>query len=437
MTTTLLAAEAELSKQIGDYWTGTTTSDGAAGGTTLIDTALKAKQNGWVTKETYDMLTEESVSAADIYEERLVSSLDNSSGALTVLAHGGKIESGINYRVHRLFSASAKRIALVAAARRVFPFLHGSIWDESLVSGNWLKDGSFEVWTSATALTHWTTSGSTLAQTSTSLYYEHGGYSCKQSTAVGYIQQSISNFDDLKYLRGKAVTFSVRGWSDAASCLRISINDGVNDETYSSYHDGDSAWTKHSDPLKVTQVIADNATDITFKIYHAVAAPGQASYVDDGRVISGHRGKLYIGNLGLAQDKPLKVEIEPTSYSQDEEWLGVRDYVVDGDGYLYIPTDYATNRRLRIRGTGYLDFLASGVSSTDWTATIAIDSPQLDILVAEAALYLYTTMALPNAESGEREAYQEMMAFWEKQSTTVKSKFRMKSPGVVIHWGVH
>ena len=66
-----------------------------------------------------------------------------------------------------------------------------------------------------------------------------------------------------------------------------------------------------------------NATDITFKIYHAVAAPGQASYVDDGRVISGHRGKLYIGNLGLAQDKPHKVEIEPTSYSQDEEWLGV------------------------------------------------------------------------------------------------------------------
>ena len=116
---------------------------------------------------------------------------------------------------------------------------------------------------------------------------------------------------------------------------------------------------------------------------------------------------------------------------------GSRDYVVDGDGYLYIPTDYATNRRLRIRGTGYLDFLASGVSSTDWTATIAIDSPQLDILVAEAALYLYTTMALPNAESGEREAYQEMMAFWEKQSTTVKSKFRMKSPGAVIHWGVH
>ena len=43
MSTTLKAAMQELSKQIGDYWASTATSNGAAGGTTIVDTALKAK----------------------------------------------------------------------------------------------------------------------------------------------------------------------------------------------------------------------------------------------------------------------------------------------------------------------------------------------------------------------------------------------------------
>ena len=49
MTTTMLNAEAELSKQLGDWWSGTTTSAGSS--TTLIDTALMAKANDWAADE--------------------------------------------------------------------------------------------------------------------------------------------------------------------------------------------------------------------------------------------------------------------------------------------------------------------------------------------------------------------------------------------------
>jgi len=53
MSTTLLAAEQALSKEIGDYWSSTTT--GAGSSTTLVDSALMAKANDWITDEAANM----------------------------------------------------------------------------------------------------------------------------------------------------------------------------------------------------------------------------------------------------------------------------------------------------------------------------------------------------------------------------------------------
>jgi len=278
MTTTLNNCRIELSKQMGDYWASTTTSAGDS--TSVIDTALKAKANDWITDECYDFIT----SATCLSEERKISSLDNSSGDMTVLAHTGTGPgSGGTYEVHRLFTASDKRTALIYAARAGFPNIHEKIWDESFVSGNWLKDGSFEIWTSSAALTHWTSSGLTLTQYSTSPHYKHGAYSCKMNgSSTGYIYQDIAKWDDLKHLAGKNVTFTVQGHCDTASSLRIGVlYDGTN-VSYSGFHAGDSAWTEHDDPLEVSVDIDDNPTDIEFRICQDVAA---TSYVDDARVI--------------------------------------------------------------------------------------------------------------------------------------------------------
>ncbi|MBU2527736.1 MAG: hypothetical protein KKC03_14155, partial [Bacteroidetes bacterium] len=134
MTTALSACRIELSKQLSDYWASATTGDGLAGGTTLVDAGLKAKQNAWIGKDMYDLITE--AAHARIDEERQISSLSNTLGTLTVLAHGGQIVSGVDYEIHRLFTASEKRRALIAAARMAWPYIHEKIWDESLVSGN-------------------------------------------------------------------------------------------------------------------------------------------------------------------------------------------------------------------------------------------------------------------------------------------------------------
>ena len=58
MSTTLENCMLELSRQIGDFWASTTTA-GTGSSTQVIDTALKAKMNDWVSglpTETYDRL---------------------------------------------------------------------------------------------------------------------------------------------------------------------------------------------------------------------------------------------------------------------------------------------------------------------------------------------------------------------------------------------
>jgi len=435
MSTTLLAAEIELSKQLGDYWASTTTSAGAAGGTTLVDTALIAKANDWITDEAYDFIASEPAAAGvQLYEERKISSLSNTAGTLTVLAHSGQIDNDtthVDYRIHRLFTASDKRIALVNAAKATFPRLFKEIRDETLVSHNWLKDGSLEIWTTSSNLTYWNESTVVATKTTSSPYYKHGATSCKLSTPAGYLEQSLDQWDDLKLLAGKAVTFTVQGWCDTASCLRLAIYDGIT-TTYSDYHDGDSAWT--DEPLTVSATIDDNPTDISFKIYHAVAAG--TSYVDDARVISSYSPRQYIGGIGLFRNNPHRILIEWSDYNTEAPWITIRGYDIDrNNSYLVLPSSVERDYRLRIEGIGYLDFLdSSGVSGTDWDDTISISEPQLQILVAQAAVYLYRTMIMPNFTAGDNQTFSNALQFWQNELRDRKARFGMEAPPATIHF---
>ncbi len=434
MTTPLSSARIELSKQLNDYWAGTSTTPASALTTELTDTALKAKENAWITKGTFDLITDDTTNTN---EERKISALVNTSGAITMLAHTSANIAGIEYEIHRLFTASEKRIALIAAARMAWPYIHEKIWDESMVSGNWLKDGSFEQWNSAgTSLTYWSKANSVITKTTSSPYYKHGAISCKISGNTEEVSQGIPYWDDLKRLAGQSVTFSIQAWCDTASCLRISINDGTT-QTYSSYHAGDSAWTQddpRNDSMYVQQFIDWNPTEITFTIHHENASA--TSYVDDARVIGPYQPRLFIETLGLAQEQPIQVEIEPTNYSTDEPWAIIFNSRLDTElGYIYLPSSVQRDRRLRIKGIGYLDFLDSdGASATAWDSTININSPQIDILIAQAILYLYTQMSLPNFSRNTRQDFQEMIGFWESKLRTAIGKFGMEVQSIPVRY---
>lgn len=403
MSTSLLNCEVLLSKRIGDYYSSTTTSAGNSSGTTIVDTNLYAYPDNWLQSQSHlmwDMIT----SGDQDEEERRILSKNNDT--LTVLAHGGQIDSGVTYRIHRLYSPTDKKNALINACKSAFPFIHNRVEDKSLVSGNWLKDGSFEIWTDSTDLTYWTKTASTTTQTSTAYLFKHGSCSCKIDTASGNVKQSVSNWDDLKHLQGKSVTFSIQGWCDTASCLRIGINDGTT-ITYSDYHSGNSAWTDA--PLEVTATIQDNPTAIEFIIYHENAAG--TSYVDDARVISSGHPRIYIDNLNLA-DVPHSVSFEAGDYVNN--WIQIKG-IEYNDGYMVLPSYVPVDRRLKVDGIGYLDFLSSGVSSTSWDATVDIDSPQTEILVTYAAIYLLENSILPQQDTGSSELILQALNLWEKK----------------------
>lgn len=436
MTTTLLNAEIELSKQIGDFWSSTTTGTGSSS-TNIQDTALKAKANDWIDgdREMYIMITDSSADNSTDEEERKATALDNSTGDLTVLALSGDPGDGKTYRVHRLFTASDKRRALVYAARRAFPDIHTKVNSETLRMGNWLLNGDMQKWTTGTAAPDdWTASTLTVAKNSTAPYYILGDYSAKLNGSAGNLYQDGTLNPALLQLAGKTVTFEARAWCNTASDFRLQIYDGTT-TTSSDYHDGGSAWDdEETDTLRVEATIAEEPTEITFRLMHDAAAG--TIYVQDARVISGVNDRVYVGYLSLAQDMPFLVEQAYEGEIRYGFWQGLHGSWVDKDDYLHVPNG-TNDEFLRIRGIGYLDFIdSSGDSGTDWDDTVTIDSPQTDILVAQAALYLYQTISMPNFDSGTREEYMQMIGYWENELRKRKGKFGMDTPSASTDWGI-
>ena len=426
MSATLEECLIELSKQTEDYWSSTATSDGNVGGTTIVDTELSQKADDWVADMTaYDRI----MSGTYDLEERKVSSL--ASGTLTTLAHGGKILNDVEYEIHRIASASEKRRALIWALRASFPVLHKRIQDESKVIGNWLRNGSFDQWASASYPDYWRVATVTATKSTTEPYVKFGSACCKLDTAAGYMYSTNTLVPDLQELAGQTVTFSIQAWCDTASALRLAVYDGT-DTTYSDYHPGTSDWTKNSEPLEVTATIADTPTSVDFRVYLASAAA--TAYVVDARVIGPMRHKVYIGDLGLDNDTPHFVSVERSSFSQTEPWRRI-SFKVDGAGYLHYASGLK-NLRMRIEGQARLDFLASGVASELWTATVAINAAQLDYLVALAAYYLYRQKSLPTLSTGDRKPFAEARDGWQMEYMRRARSAGMAQLPTGVDWGV-
>ena len=417
MSTTLLNAEIQLSKDMGDYFASDLTADGNAGGTTIVDDALAAYGTGFVSKGCWDMIT----SGTYDEEERKVSSL--SASTLTTLAHGGKLLNNVTYRIHRVASASAKRIALIEACNDVYPYLHQKVRDDRERGGNLLRNGYPSVWTLTTIPDNWVKSALTCAENTTAPYYgSRYASAMKLDTAAGYVYQSETENIDLWKLAGKTVTFEIEGFCDTADCLRIAIYDGT-DTTYSDYHDGDSAWSDtKQNKLWVQATIAEEPTTVEFRVYHAKAAG--TSYVYDMFASGPRYEKMYVGHLNLAQNEPMHVYQQRKGSLFNEPWYEISTPEVDENGWMYLP-EFETGNVIRVQGIGYLDFLSSGAASTAWDATVNVNSPQLKILTAQAGLYLYGQYIMPNMTTGNEESYFKGLSYFQKMLKDRKTRYSM------------
>ena len=426
MTTTLAVNRVELSKQQGDYWASASTSAGAAGGTTIIDTALAAKLADWIPNEAYDLITE--AAHAAINEERLISSLVQSTGTLTMLAHSVQIGSGVDYEVHRLFTPAEKMRALVQAARQIFPYCYKNVRNETLTSGNWLRGGDLEVYT-ATVPDNWTKSGTiTTAQNTDALYRKRGASSLKL-TYVGagtYIYQDQATIPEWFELAGKSVTFGGWGWASVASQLRLQIYDGTTTSS-SDYHTGGSAMEYLYKQVNLPEDLKE------LEVRVLMDAAGSA-YIDDLRLIGGTRRKLNIADLGIVLNFPHRIYRQRFGGAEggkdDEPWVELRGYTVGSDGYLYLPSTVPQDYKLRVVGMDYLDF----GNGTAWTDTIDIDSPQTDILIAQAIVNLCQEKVIPIDTASRGQQWEKALAYWMGVLKERKSQFAMPPLGATVHF---
>jgi len=128
---------------------------------------------------------------------------------------------------------------------------------------NLLPNGDFENWTAGTAVAPdgWTilSSGSSAVAREASII-KMGIYSAKIVLSGGtyiFLTQEIHATKGIAYWKGRTLTLGCWVYATVANITRIQIGDGV-DNSYSSYHPGDSQW--HF--LTVNHTVNSSATTV-------------------------------------------------------------------------------------------------------------------------------------------------------------------------------
>ena len=427
MTTSLQTLRQELGLEVNDGYTSSLTGNGAADGTTIIDTDLKNYQTDQFSdgasgdQMTWIKLTSGTYSG----QERSFSSYAAATGTITVkAAFGGQVLSGVTYELHKIWTPTQKNNAIVFACRKAFPACYKKVDDTSIVFGNWLRNGHFETWTLTTTPDKWAATTATAAQETTdSLVHGYGHTSsCKLSGAYGYLYTDIALQRDLGELHGESLTFKVWAWADTASQARLTIYDGAT-TTNSEYHTGDSKWRE----LEVTATIAANPVDVEVRCNYDA---GTACYFDDARLFGGSTKYSYdISDLGLYNNRPLQVLLlgdEYTDAPRPSEIL-LRNWTPPStDGRLRFSSALSQDDVLRIIGMGLI------TTPTSTTST-EVDEPQVRIIIAEAAAYLCNLkLQMTNLKDAGRWA--ELKQVWAQEATERRRGYMQTQPSITLHW---
>jgi hypothetical protein len=109
-------------------------------------------------------------------------------------------------------------------------------------------------------------------------------------------------------------------------------------------------------------------------------------------------------------------------------WTPVHDWILETDGSIYLPF-VPIGWDLQIEGIGFLEF-----SSSTWSGTIDIGQPQLDILIAQAALYLCSQKTLPQFTTDQNSQWSNASQMWGQELDSRISKYKMIAPPTTVRW---
>jgi hypothetical protein len=402
-TFTLLELEELLSESINDYLQFDTTANTTAG-TSITSTELKSYDDGAADyfNDWGVYLTE----GNNIGVQRKVSDYTSTDGQLIIRGANLTADTqAVTCRLHR-YDRTHITNAIVDACKEIYPSLHRRIDDQTLITGNILPDAHFESWSSTSALTWYTASNCTLAQTSTNALHRGGKYSVKvtNTSANGYVYISSDTYPRLLELAGKEVNFYCQAYPEVANDAYIVIytigNDGTTTQTLTSTTTNAAAsWTE----IKLeSQVLNSDLEEI--QIRFKVATNIKYAYFDDAYI-----GGMYLTEYLLPESlrdgylNQVLIQEPVSSLVQSENFYSIHPFmgaypgesvgfdIINDNSNSYLKLDSTPLSEHRMRLIGYQPLESPVTDST----TVTIDDEKVNLLIAKAKMIFWEREGVP------------------------------------------
>ena len=407
-TTTNHVLDKRLHQLIGD-WIEENLTTAATASSAVISTSLNKWDygrddifNGW-----WVYFTNE----ANIGVERQIFDYTTSGGSC--LVRGGNLspDASTLYATCRFYkySYAMGQRALQDTSREIYPALHRSLEDRTLVTGNILPDNSFELWTSATnpslysasataTLTRTTTTGSIRGPlATTSMKVAAGGADC-------YAYIDSDTFPRLLDLKGTDIDMAV--WAKASSTDDAFIDVVSTIAGATSTVSSTTGCTEDVFNLLQRESIAISSGITKIEFRFRVHTQSEDAYFDSARV-NGRLLREYMLLSDFADGEVDQVYVQTTGYSDDicddlhpRDWQRVYGCTTYNDGTYYwlrLPATYSDKRQIRVIGTAPLS------AATAYTDSVEIDGGELDLFINYAAYCLFRNEeGLPSSEDTGR-----------------------------------
>jgi hypothetical protein len=434
-TTSLSVLDQRLSEAISD-WIEEDTTTNITTNTSVVSTALNKwdnarddRFNGW-----WIYLTE----GNNINTERLVYDYATSTGTLSCRGASFSAESGaITFRLYK-YPYTHKVKAINKAIRDLSSVLFKNIDDRTLASGNNLPDGSFEDWTSSSALRFYAATNATLAQTTTAGYYRGPpnttSVKVTASAANGYLSINSSTYPKLLDMMDRNVCAYVWVYpevdDDATIVIYTLQSDGTAQTLTSTTACVAGAWNLLT---LEDQIINDDL--VYFEIRFKVATNAKYAYFDSARLF-GRDIYEYVLPDSLQDGDISQVYVQATGYADylgDEIhpiiWDRVWGSEIISDGtyrYLRLPYIYSSGARIRLVGTSPLTELSS------FSGTTEISGELTDLLIAYAAYQLFLIEdGIPSGEDKTR--FQSRADQWLMEYYRLLPSLKMMKPSGTVN----
>lgn len=377
---------------------------------------------------------------ANLTKDRKIYDYETATGKLDVRG-ANFISDGANLATVRVYRYSYTNTirAINDAIRELSSHLFKYVDDRSLLTGDVLWDRSFEYWTSATALTFWTSLSGAQAQTTTAGLYrgQRGSTSVKYTAgaASDYLYQTSTTNLRLLDLMGKTVSIYVWAYPQTTDDATITIYtlqaDGTAQTLASTTACPSGKWTL----LKLeNQTLNDDLVTVQLRL--GVATNAQYAYFDNCRITGGDVNE-YLLPESLQDGDICQVYVQDSGNADEmaddimpEHWTPAHNFETFNDGtYRFIKIPHVSDeRQIRLVGTSPLTELST------FSGTTEVDGKYLNLLVAYSCYCLFRN-EMGVASSSDTKRLEDRRDYWWAIAHAYMNTLKMTPPKSYMNIG--